>query len=58
MTIQKDFFKQLKFWNTITEQKEQTYAIYAGKDNFLGTQGQTYAWTNLTSMLNKIYAHK
>jgi len=55
MTLSKDFFKELKTWNTISQQTGQTYAVYAGKNNFLGTHEQTYAWVHLQELLKKIY---
>lgn len=55
MTMQPDFFKNLKIWSEITQQQGQSYVVYAGKNDFLGTQGQTYAWVHIRNMLQKIY---
>ena len=55
MTISNSFFKGLESWNEISQQNGISYVVYAGKDDFLGTQGQTYSWMHLHTMLNKMY---
>lgn len=56
MTMHKNFFKGLEDWNEITQQKSLAYVVYAGKEDFLGTHGQTYSWVHLREMLEKMYA--
>jgi len=52
MTIIPSFFKGIIDWQTISEQKNNAYIIYAGDENFQRSYGQLIAWKNIKEIFS------
>jgi hypothetical protein len=51
MTVNADFFKGLKDWDTITEQSiGRSYIIYAGSENFIQHRTAIFSWDTVTDL--------
>jgi len=49
-TINSDFFKGLKLWKKLTDEKE-SYLIYGGEENYLREKINVQSWRNLNFLL-------
>ena len=54
-TIVSDFFKNIKYWNKLSKNnKDNSYVIYGGDDNFSTKEGSLVSWRKLDLLLNLI----
>jgi len=54
-TIVSDFFKNIKYWNKLSKNnKDNSYVIYGGDDNFSTKDGNLVSWRKLDLLLNLI----
>jgi len=50
-TFNFDFFRGLKYWNNISENKpDNTFVIYGGDKEFLSSEGNAIGWKNMSAI--------